>query len=407
MNNDVNLLSLVSQLSNRENRKEASRQLALQLNAQDLIIFIKDPEIDIMLPGPGFPQTLANGKAWKKFIDQCLIEGELTENFVPFPNNDHSCSIKGIKVEESVVVLIGGAPKKDDINKLISIAPIIIELLKQEVKVLYNQSKAVTAERETNKAERIAKALDKIRQKLNLSYLELSKKNKELIKINNDLDNFIYTASHDLKAPVSNIEGLIFSLEEILQNFNDAEAHSIINLIHKSIARFRDTITDLTEISKVQNLKEDEEELYFEEIIEEVKSTLASQIASSNLSIVLDINVPSVKFSKKNLRSVFYNFISNATKYYSQSRSPLLSIRTATDADYVLITFEDNGLGIDEASMNKLFTMFKRFHDHTDGTGIGLYIVKRIIENQGGKIEVESEVGKGTVFKVFLKTYDI
>nr|WP_246853552.1 ATP-binding protein [Rufibacter aurantiacus] len=98
-----------------------------------------------------------------------------------------------------------------------------------------------------------------------------------------------------------------------------------------------------------------------------------------------------------------YNFISNAIKYRSPQRTPLIRITSKKEGDFCVLTVEDNGLGIDASQQDKLFAMFQRLHDHVEGTGIGLYIVKKIIDNSGGKIEVESEKGKGSTFKVSFK----
>jgi signal transduction histidine kinase len=95
--------------------------------------------------------------------------------------------------------------------------------------------------------------------------------------------------------------------------------------------------------------------------------------------------------------------LSNAIKYRSPDRPPVIHLSAQKTEGYALIRVEDNGLGIDETQKAKLFTMFKRFHNHVDGTGVGLYIVKRIVENAGGRIDVESQPNKGSVFSVYLK----
>lgn len=231
----------------------------------------------------------------------------------------------------------------------------------------------------------------------------LEKNNKQLIRINNDLDNFIYTASHDLKAPMSNIEGLLHALNVTLEQYKNEEVEKILELMEKSINRFKKTILDLTEISKAQKeAVEDINEICLEEIMEDVKQTIANKIVDSGAKIHIDFSeAPTVKFSSKNIQSILYNLISNALKYQHPERHPEISVKTEKTHSHIVLTVKDNGLGIDPANINKIFSMFKRFHDHVEGTGIGLYIVKRIIDNAGGKIEVESEEGKGTVFKIY------
>ncbi|WP_051313213.1 ATP-binding protein [Sporocytophaga myxococcoides] len=234
----------------------------------------------------------------------------------------------------------------------------------------------------------------------------LAEKNKELISINNDLDNFIYTASHDLKAPISNIEGLV---ESMLENIDEEarankEFNYILSLINTSIQRFKATILDLTEISKVQKqTQEIAEEINCREVIEEVKFIIQDQIKASGAVVKIDdSSVSQIKFSRKNFQSIVYNLISNAVKYRHPDRCSEVFVNIEYKDKLNILTVKDNGMGIGESNINKLFTMFKRFHDHVEGSGVGLYIVKRIIDNAGGKVEVESKEGIGTTFRVYL-----
>lgn len=242
------------------------------------------------------------------------------------------------------------------------------------------------------------------RKKLSQYNEELSRKNEQLQKINNDLDNFIYTASHDLKAPVSNIEGLLGTLKDVLENRNP-ETEMVLGLMDKSIQRFKETIIDLTEISKTQKgINDDAEEVDIEEIIDDVKVSIADLISRSHATFKTDFSDEKIiKFSKANLKSIVYNLISNAIKYRSSDRDPEILISLKNVRDELMLSVTDNGLGISRQNLGKLFSMFKRFHDHVEGTGIGLYIVKRIIDNSGGRIEVESELDKGTTFRIYFR----
>lgn len=252
--------------------------------------------------------------------------------------------------------------------------------------------------------------LAKAKEQLQIINFELSTKNEELGKINNDLDNFIYTASHDLKAPISNIEGLISALPETVSEETNGreEFHQIMQMVKHSINRFKNTIQDLTDISRVQrNISADKTNVDICEIIDDVKISLNQEIENSHALINIDLDhCPSIYYSKKNFKSIVYNLISNSLKYRSPERQPLINLKTIRTEDYIILSVEDNGLGVEPAKIDQMFGMFKRLHDHVEGTGIGLYIVKRIVENNGGKIEVESEVGKGTTFKVYFKDLD-
>lgn len=234
---------------------------------------------------------------------------------------------------------------------------------------------------------------------------QLKLNNKELLKINNDLDNFVYTASHDLRAPIANLEGLLMALrkqlggQQLTQNSNP-----ILALMEKSILRFQETIKGLTEISKTQrNVNDEVEEVIFDKLIEEISFEVSPMIQASAVSIRVSTDRCSkIVFSKYNLRSILYNLITNAIKYRNPEVSLEVMISTYSRENFAVIEVKDNGLGIKEENISKMFEMFKRLHQHVEGSGIGLYIVRRIVENAGGSIEVESKLGEGALFRVLL-----
>ncbi len=233
---------------------------------------------------------------------------------------------------------------------------------------------------------------------------ELSQKNKELTRINNDLDNFVYTASHDLKSPIANLEGLITYLKPKLADKLGPIEIKLIDMVNSSIEKLKQTITDLTEITKVQkDLQDQIEPVSFEEALADVKDNIKGMIVNAKAIITTDFQVPSIPYARKNLRSILYNLLSNAIKYRSLERRAEIHLRTELAGDYTLLTFSDNGLGIKPDQLPKLFAMFQRLHNHVEGTGIGLYIVKRIIENNEGKIEVDSIPDVGTTFRIYFR----
>ena len=235
----------------------------------------------------------------------------------------------------------------------------------------------------------------------------LRTKNDELTRINADLDNFIYTASHDLKAPISNIEALLTALLRSLsaESLADERVQRITNKMQQSAERFKRTIASLTEIVKLQKAHSGEATAVdLAKVIEEVCLDLEHLIKGSHTQVTIDVaDCPSIHFSEKNMRSVVYNLFSNAIKYRSPERVPQVLIHCKSTPEYQVLTITDNGLGMEAGRQSQLFTMFKRFHDHVEGTGIGLYMIKKMVENAGGKIEVDSQVDVGSTFRVYFK----
>jgi PAS domain S-box-containing protein len=242
------------------------------------------------------------------------------------------------------------------------------------------------------------------RKELTLINEKLNLKNEELLRINNDLDSFVYTASHDLKSPIANLEGLATVLQESLGGKLNQEDLKVLHLLGLSVNKLKKTIADLTDITRVQKqLTERHEHLLFEEILEDVKADIESLVASSGGRVITEFKMPEIVYARKNLRSILYNLLSNAIKYRSPDRPLLVRVRTKQVGTEIVFSVQDNGLGIKSQHLHKLFSMFTRLHNHVEGTGIGLYMIKRIIENNGGSIHVDSEIGKGTRFTVRFK----
>jgi signal transduction histidine kinase len=254
------------------------------------------------------------------------------------------------------------------------------------------------------------KRLFKLENKLKLAASRLEKNNQQLSKINHDLDNFVYAASHDLKAPISNIEALITALfEEIPENTKkNKDLLTIKTMLIDSVEKFRTTILDLTTIAKAQVAESYTETISIKDVVDEVKANLGKLIEENRPTFLEDYSkAPSIKFSKKNLRSILQNLISNAIKYKSLDNIPVVLISTERRNDFFILKVQDNGLGIKEEDKNKVFAMYNRLHSHVEGTGIGMTIVARIVDNNGGRVTIDSEVGKGTTFTVYLKEQTI
>jgi PAS domain S-box-containing protein len=275
-----------------------------------------------------------------------------------------------------------------------------------EVKGFYTMLNDITEQVEARQlVEQSEQQAKKLARELAAANEELKTTNQQLTHTNVDLDNFIYTASHDLKAPILNIEGLMEALQENLsqESLQSETVHYIINLITNSVQRFKRTIDHLTELTKLQKENSaDASSVQLAEIIAGVQLDLTPQIKSARAQIEVNVTQCStIRFSEKNLRSIVYNLLSNAIKYHAPERVPFVQVHCHETNEYRVLTVQDNGLGMDLTDKHKIFAMFQRLHNHVEGSGIGLYMVKRILENAGGKIEVESKVSEGSVFRVY------
>jgi sigma-B regulation protein RsbU (phosphoserine phosphatase) len=246
---------------------------------------------------------------------------------------------------------------------------------------------------------------DEQRAQLAQANAALLENNELLRRTNADLDTFIYTASHDLREPISNIEGLLTLLgselpDEVLQA---PEVAHILTLMRASVDRFTTTIHQLTDIIQLQQSQASPPETVdLAALLNAISLDLAPQLpAAAQLTVEVD-QCPRLWFAPKHLRSILYNLLSNGIKYCHPDRPTLVQVRCHQAGAMVLLEVQDNGLGLSESQQTQLFGLFRRLHNHVEGSGLGLYSVKRIVENAGGAITVQSQPGVGSTFTVAL-----
>jgi two-component system, chemotaxis family, CheB/CheR fusion protein len=228
---------------------------------------------------------------------------------------------------------------------------------------------------------------------------ELNKKNQSLTRINADLDHFIHAASHDLLAPLGHIEGSIALLNDL--KTPDVNLSELLFVLDSSVKTFRALINDIAIIAKVESETVASEKISLDEIIDNIEWSLKDKIELTGAKIIRDLQIREILFSRKNMRSILFNLIANAIKFKSEL-PPIITIDACVDGNYCVLTVTDNGKGISEQGLPKIFDMYGRLHQDIEGSGIGLYLAKKIINAAGGNIIVESESGKGTKFTIYM-----
>jgi len=230
---------------------------------------------------------------------------------------------------------------------------------------------------------------------------QLQKTVNELINKNNDLMQFNYIVSHNLRAPIANILGLVSVLN--YQN-SESETKKIIEYIGQSIFKMDDLVKDLNEMLAIRSLISTKKEIVnIKNVIDSIFHSIEKQRVESNALIKIDIKKEAneIKTIKSYFESILYNLISNAVKYKSPLRQLELSIIIKKENDTFKIIISDNGIGIDLVQNGKdIFGLYKRFNVEQEGKGLGLYMVKKQIEAINGEIKIESELNKGTTFLI-------
>lgn len=235
-------------------------------------------------------------------------------------------------------------------------------------------------------------------QKLNRS---LENYTKELLVSNKNLEQFSYIVSHNLRTPVANILGLSQILKDEALPENQKEF--VIGELGAAAEALDEVIMDLNLIlKKKQELNESKEKVVFSRVVTKVKNSISNMMEAEQVEIVADFSeVDQYTTIKSYLHSVFYNLIVNSIKYRHPARKPVITITSRRKDGSVILSFEDNGSGIDlEKKGDQLFGLYKRFHTKIEGKGMGLFMVKTQVEVLGGKINVRSQPNYGTVFEL-------
>jgi signal transduction histidine kinase len=229
---------------------------------------------------------------------------------------------------------------------------------------------------------------------------QLTEANDQLLKYNNELLQFSFTVSHNLRGPIARLLGLSQLLEMEQKNLTPAQ-FQLVQLIQQSTHEFDGIVKDLSKIIDIRNeIYRIKEKIRFQDEWSVVFNSLQGYLLPG-MQVTTQFDAAHIYSIRPIIHSILYNLASNAIKYHSPQRPLNLSIRSSKTDEEVIVEVEDNGLGINlELFGDKLFSLYKRFHTHTEGKGLGLYLVKTQVESVGGRIEVFSELNVGTRFVV-------
>jgi len=261
---------------------------------------------------------------------------------------------------------------------------------------------------------RYAEWMDRKNRELALAQVQMEQKQKletyahELERSNRELEEFAFICAHDMKSPIASLRGLLVLMEQ-KQAVNPAHG-KIFEMVKRSVSKMQQTIQALNEtIAFKKTLSAQRENVNFEDALEQARQALDELIRSHQPVIRYDFTAcPTVCFPRIHLESILQNLLSNAIKYAQRPHPPVIDIKTDRNSHFTILRVEDQGQGIDlELYREKLFRLFQRFHLSGEGMGIGLYLVHSIVESYDGKIEVESAVGKGTKFIIYLANANV
>jgi signal transduction histidine kinase len=245
---------------------------------------------------------------------------------------------------------------------------------------------------------KMTRNLKKTHDSLEMEIRERKHTEQELLRSNAELQQFAYVASHDLQEPLRNVANCVQILKEDYRNKLDADADQLIHYAVDSVVRMKALINDLLLFSRVGTRSQQFEETNCEEVLEETLTSMRSSIAKTGAVITHD-PLPTISADGTQLLQVFQNLIANAMKF-RRDEPPKVHISAVKNGSEWVFSIKDNGIGIDSRHFERILVIFQRLHNRTEyeGSGMGLAIVKKIVERHQGKVWVESEVGVGSTF---------
>ncbi len=221
----------------------------------------------------------------------------------------------------------------------------------------------------------------------------------ELKKMNQELDRFVYSASHDLKAPLRSIMGIVNIAKTETQDDKQA---LYLDMIYRSASKLSNFINDLTNFSRNSRLEVLHQKIDFNEILQETMESMSYMDSAHNFQVNANFEGEAFFSDISRLKIVFANLISNAIKYQRDDSKviPKLDLLVNVTKSKALLTFADNGEGIPLEHQKNVFKMFYRASERSQGSGLGLFIIKEIVKKLNGKIKLESVPNQGTTFSI-------
>jgi len=249
------------------------------------------------------------------------------------------------------------------------------------------------------RSRRLARTEQRLRALVDERTLELSQANLLLGERNAEMERFTYTVSHDLKSPLISISGFIGLLEADLEKGRLTEAGDYVARVKSSASRMTELLDELLQLSLVGRARGEPESVAVKPLVDEVTREMATRIAERGVELSVEPDLPTLYVDRSRLRQVLQNLLDNALKYLGDQEQPRIEVGGRREDGRARLFVRDNGIGIDPAHHEEAFELFKRLHAGVDGSGVGLSLVKRIVEVHGGRVWLESEgqPGRGTI----------
>ncbi|MEP6604091.1 MAG: ATP-binding protein [Spartobacteria bacterium] len=393
------LLSLIAGLTEAGTRTTAAKALAARAGAEDLLVFIRDRELDVLLPAPGFQQTLPNGKAWQQFLQTCT-QIPFHKATLQFPDERSTIEATGLSADDgSVLVFLGGNPKQEEAIDICVLSPLIAAALNGERTASFSEGQTALAKQIANQARLLAASLDKARRELRASLADAQRANAAK-------DRFLAVLSHELRTPLNPVLMAASALES--DPNLPPEIRADISMIRRNVELEGKLIDDLLDLTGIANGKVQLQRkiVNAHELLEEAVVVARGHSAIAQARVTLDLAARRyhIDVDPARIQQVFWNLIRNAVKFTPPSGRIRIATRNEPGSK-LRVEVIDTGRGIAADALPKIFNAFEQgdveINPQFGGLGLGLAISKALVDMHDGTIKAESGgLGTGACFTV-------
>jgi signal transduction histidine kinase len=241
----------------------------------------------------------------------------------------------------------------------------------------------------------MARVDEELRQHRDLLEDRVKERTEELARKNAEMERFVYTVSHDLRTPLISMSGFLGFLKQDAEKGDMKRVDEDFRIVSDAITKMDKLLQDTLELSRIGRIVNPPENVPFGEIVSEALAQSPAKLSSKNVRVTVEDDLPIVQVDRIRLVEVLVNLLENSVKYMGDQPQPRIEIGKRLDCENMVLFVRDNGIGIEPIRHDKVFELFYKVDKKSEGSGAGLAIVKKIIEVHGGKIWIESDLGKG------------
>lgn len=388
-------------------RPAAARALGAALGGTTVIVFVRDPEVGVLLPAPGFAQTLPSGRAWREYLEACVSAGERAASVPPERGAAPAPAFGFSAGMDAVAVIVGTDRPASGYVWLRELLPLIAAALRNERTAAYAGARARAAERAAAHAEALTHALDAARGQLQHALAEVAEARGAAETANRAKSDFLASMSHELRTPLNAIAGHVQLIELGIHGpVTDAQREALAR-IERGQKHLLGLINDILNFARIEagRIEYRIRNVALADAIADIAPMIEPQMAAKELryTVLLDGERTTVRADREKLQQVLLNLLSNATKFTDPGGR--VSVETMHDGDAagtVSIHVTDTGCGIPREKLESIFDPFIQvdpaYSRSGSGTGLGLAISRDLARGMGGDLHARSTPGEGSTF---------